>query len=85
MVAMVKFRRKGARSLGTSTERDRFPPDRAFVVQLSAAERASKPKSGRVEHVLSGRRTRFDTLDSLSEFFGEVLASESGRDAAEED
>jgi hypothetical protein len=30
----------------------------------------------RVEHVLSGRRTRFETLEQLSEFLGEVLRTE---------
>jgi hypothetical protein len=83
---MAKSRRSGSRSLNATTEGDRFPPDRAFVVQLSAAESGSKPKRGRVEHVLSGRSARFETLDGLSEFFGEVLAfEESRRAAAEED
>jgi hypothetical protein len=59
----------------------RFPPQRAFVVQLSAAERSSKPTRGRVEHVLTGRRMHFESLDALAEFFGKVLASEpAGRD-----
>ncbi len=52
----------------------RFPPERAFVVQLSAAERDRKPTRGRVEHVVSGRSMRFESLDALAEFFGEVLA-----------
>jgi hypothetical protein len=56
----------------------RFPPERAFVVQLSAAEQRRKPTSGRVEHVVSGRCALFDSLERLAEFFGEVL----GRQAA---
>jgi hypothetical protein len=56
-----------------SEDTRRFPPDRAFVVQLSAAEQRSKPTSGRVEHVVSGRCALFENLDRLAEFFGEVL------------
>jgi hypothetical protein len=64
----------------------RFPPERAFVVQLSAAEHDRKPTRGRVEHVVSGRCLRFESLDALAEFFGEVLASErAARDSEEED
>ncbi len=63
----------------------RFPPDRAFVVQLSAAERSSKPTRGRVEHVLTGRSTRFETLEALAEFFGEVLALARTRHGDEEE
>jgi hypothetical protein len=62
----------------------RFPPDRAFVVQLSAAERSSKPTRGRVEHVLTGRRMHFESLDALAEFLGEVLALTGTRSGEEE-
>jgi hypothetical protein len=61
----------------------RFPPDRAFVVQLSAAEQRRKPTSGRVEHVVTGRCALFESLDRLAEFFGEVLAHAPAEDKKE--
>jgi hypothetical protein len=68
-----------------SANAQRFPPERAFVVQLSAAERDRKPTHGRVEHVVTGRSMRFESLEALAEFFGEVLATETaGRDREEE-
>jgi hypothetical protein len=83
---MTKSQKKVCRSPNATQSRERFPPDRAFVVQLSAAEQAGRPQSGRVEHVVSGRSARFDSLERLSEFFGEVLAVERcGLDADEED
>jgi hypothetical protein len=71
-------------SRGPSAGAHRFPPDRAFVVQLSAAERSRTPTRGRAEHVLTGRRTYFESLDALAEFFGQVLASESTGGGAKE-
>ena len=53
---------------------DRFPPEHAFVVQLTASEDGAKPSSGRVEHVLSGHSTRFESLEGLALFFGAELA-----------
>jgi hypothetical protein len=70
---------KGRRPSGAGPEPPHFPPERAFVVQFSAAEESEKPTRGRVEHVLSGRSSRFQSLDKLSEFIGEVLARERGR------
>jgi hypothetical protein len=58
------------------TSAGRFPPERAFVVHLSAAAYSSEPTSGRVEHVVSGRSVRFESLDALSQFFRAVLATE---------
>jgi hypothetical protein len=72
---------KDDRRVDTNADAHRFPPRRAFVVQLSAAEDSSKPTRGRVEHVVSGRSVRFESLEALAEFFGAVLASEpAGRD-----
>jgi len=65
------------RRADTNVDSHRFPPQRAFVVQLSAAEDSGKPTRGRVEHVVSGRSARFESLEALAEFFGQVLASES--------
>jgi hypothetical protein len=57
-----------------SAQVHRFPPERAFVVKLPAANLGSRPDHGRVEHVLSGRTGSFESLDQLAEFFAEVLA-----------
>ena len=67
---------RSRRPSGRGAQGVRYPPERAFVVQFSAAEDSRKPSSGRVEHVLSGRSTRFESLEKLSEFIGEVLARE---------
>ena len=53
------------------------------MVKFSAAEQARRPTSGRVEHVLTGRSTRFESLEHLAEFFGEVLASQRIREPEE--
>jgi hypothetical protein len=73
-MAMPKLRND--RPASEADAADHFPPERSFVIQLSAAEHASRPTKGRVEHVLSGRHARFDDLDGLSQFLGEVLAAE---------
>jgi hypothetical protein len=65
-------RPKGRRPSGAGPEPPHFPPERAFVVQFSAAEESEKPTSGRVEN-----------LEKLSEFIGEVLARERGKRDAE--
>jgi hypothetical protein len=78
-------RPKGRRPSGAGPQPPHFPPGRAFVVQFSAAEESEKPTSGRVEHVLSGRGSRFESLEKLSEFIGEVLARERGRGEGSEE
>jgi hypothetical protein len=55
---------------------DRLPPSRAFLVQLPAGDLTGQPTCGRVEHVQSGRSTRFQGLERLAEFFAEVLADD---------
>jgi outer membrane protein, heavy metal efflux system len=62
----------------------RLPPLRAFVVQFSDGDLGDQPSRGRVEHVRSGRSTRFDGLDRLAEFFAEVLTRE-GSETDDED
>jgi hypothetical protein len=50
-------------------------PHRAFVVQLrehADMERCSW--TGRIEHVVSGRATRFQSLEELTTFIAEVLS-----------
>jgi hypothetical protein len=56
----------------------RLPAARAFVVQLPDGDLGGGPLSGRVEHVLTGRSTRFEGLEHLARFFGEVLAAAEG-------
>ncbi len=73
----------GSRRCSPEADPYRFPPEHAFVVKLSAAEHARRPTSGRVEHVLTGRSTRFESLEHLADFFGEVLASERNREPEE--
>jgi len=52
-------------------------PDRAFVVEFTAGGDAMRidQLSGRVEHVVSGRATRFTTAGELLEFVHGVLRS----------
>jgi hypothetical protein len=50
-------------------------PHRAFVVQFRAETAvAAGHLSGRVEHLVSGQATTFDTLEALLAFLAQVLA-----------
>jgi hypothetical protein len=58
-----------------------FPTQRAFVVQIhTAAEVAQGQIWGRVEHIVSGQATHFQSLEELVRFIGQVLSDE-GEDA----
>jgi len=58
-----------------------LPTDRAFVVQLSAhADPGKQHLSGRVEHVVSGATTHFQSLEQLLAFMSEITA-EAGTSA----
>jgi len=61
-------------------------PHRAFVVQFRAETAvAAGHLVGRVEHVVSGQATTFDTLDTLLAFIARVLAERgAGPPEAEE-
>lgn len=51
-------------------------PQRAFVLQFYPAADVEHGRFvGRVEHVASGRTARFDSLDTLVAFLGQVLAT----------
>lgn len=51
-------------------------PHRAFVVQFRAeTEVAQGCCTGRVEHVVSGQATHFDSLEGLLGFIAQVLAT----------
>jgi hypothetical protein len=50
------------------------PPEAAFVLQLhSDVDPASGTLAGRVEHVVSGRATRFGSIGELLAFVGREL------------
>ena len=52
----------------------RLPPQGAFVVQFgSDTDPAAHRLSGRVEHVVSGRASRFESLEALLDFIARVL------------
>jgi hypothetical protein len=51
-----------------------FSPSRAFVVQFLAETHIEAGHMvGRVEHVISGEATRFQSLDTLLAFLARVL------------
>ena len=55
-----------------------LPSDRVFLIRLSGnAEPAAGENHGRVEHIRSGRISRFSSLDNLEQFISEVLAKEN--------
>ena len=57
-----------------SGERHLLPPERAFVVQLSTAASLDGGRTvGRVEHVVSGRSTHFESLQQLLVFMQQHL------------
>jgi hypothetical protein len=56
---------------------------RAFVVQLQADTAVERGcLAGRVEHVVSGRATDFQSLETLLAFFAQVLRAEHARPTA---
>ena len=56
---------------------------RAFVVQFRAeTEFAQARCAGRVEHVVSGQATDFQSLETLLAFMAQVLRAERERSAA---
>jgi hypothetical protein len=56
-----------------------LPVQRAFVVQLHATAMVAPGQlTGRVEHVLSGQATHFQSLDELLAFMARVLAALEG-------
>lgn len=54
------------------------PGDAAFVVHLTVA--AELEERGRVEHLTSGRASRFESAGELLRFMRETLTSLSGED-----
>jgi hypothetical protein len=55
-----------------------LPPARAYVVQLRRdADVPAGPFAGRVEHMVSGRHARFDSVEELLRFISRVEGSTS--------
>ena len=52
---------------------ERLPADHAFVLQFEASCGAGGGARGRVEHVVSGRTSRFQSIDELATFLAAVL------------
>jgi len=61
----------------------RLPADRAFVVQLRPEARVEPGcLAGRVEHVVSGDASQFDSLDGLLQFLAQALISVREQESA---
>ena len=61
----------------TTGDQPLLPTQRAFVVQLYAASKIEKGQfTGRVEHIVSGRSTRFSSMKALKAFMRSVLTEE---------
>ena len=71
--------RNGDRS--TTPEISILLPRGAFLVECSSG-RADDQLSGRVEHIVSGRATSFESVDTLIDFLCGVLAAFGQVDAA---
>jgi hypothetical protein len=59
-----------------SAEHSPLLPQYAFVVQLRAGADVQRGHlTGRVEHVLSGQATSFESLEELLQFMAQLLAA----------
>jgi hypothetical protein len=60
------------------SQRPTFPTQRAFVVQVHTDAMVEQGHVwGRVEHIVSGRATYFQTVEELVQFIEQVLTSTS--------
>ena len=58
------------------TSQPAYPTRRAFVVQIHAeADMAQGEVRGRVEHIVTGQATHFETVEALVQFIVQVLKS----------
>jgi len=58
-----------------------LPTDRAFVIQLTASSDIPHRRIvGRIEHVVSGQSTRFQSLKELLTFIAQVLTQKQGKE-----
>jgi hypothetical protein len=61
-----------------STSQPTYPTWRAFVVQVHVeADAVHGEIRGRVEHIVSGQTTRFETVEALVQFIVQVLTTET--------
>lgn len=59
-----------------------LPAERAFVVQLRAdADPAGGVVRGRIEHVVSGAASLFDSVEQLVDWMSDVVARSTGSSA----
>jgi ABC-type Fe3+/spermidine/putrescine transport system ATPase subunit len=71
-----KRKRQGQSHKVASPEEPLLSPQRAFVLQFYPEADVEHGRFvGRVEHVVSGQTARFDSLDTLVAFLGQVLAT----------
>ena len=62
------------------TEKAPLSVHRAFVVHFRTSSNVARgPVEGRVEHVISGQSTHFDSLEELLTFMGRVLSQRKER------
>jgi hypothetical protein len=55
-------------------DRSLLAPEHAFVIQFHAnTDVETGPMTGRIEHVVSGQATHFDSLEALLSFIARVL------------
>ncbi|HEY7711517.1 MAG TPA: hypothetical protein VIG57_15965 [Candidatus Entotheonella sp.] len=58
------------------TSQPAYPTQRAFVVQIhTEADMAQGEVRGRVEHIVTGQATHFETVEALVQFIVQVLKS----------
>jgi hypothetical protein len=59
---------------------DRLPTERVFLIRLScSADPSTDDYCGRIEHVQTGRVTRFSSLRETEKFIAEMLAEIEGK------
>ena len=60
---------------------ERLPTERVFLIRLSSsAESSTGIYCGRIEHVRTGRVTRFSSLAEIEQFITEILAGADSTD-----
>ena len=68
----------------THSAAPQLPTDRAFVVQFAtSADLPQQQVVGRVEHVVSGQSTHFQSLEELLAFIAQVFEQKQGKENPE--
>ena len=69
----------------TSARRPAFSPSRAFVVQFRDETQIEDGRIvGRVEHVVTGQASHFESIDALLAFLAQILSEVRKTSAAED-